>query len=130
MIHFPLTVMLPRVDDPPAAVSLLDIQHVLFPEFFSWPSSPIAGSSMAGRYGGPAPYRDLAAREKHPRRAAGIEPERVEVIHLGLDHDVFHPNGTGAAAFLALPGEPLAAQEPRAAVLGFHAGPPSVRSSA
>src|SRR5215210_4921113 len=25
-IHFPLTVMLPRVDQPPAAVSLLDIQ--------------------------------------------------------------------------------------------------------
>ncbi len=35
VIHFPLTVMLPRVDDPPAAVSLLDIQHVFFPEFFS-----------------------------------------------------------------------------------------------
>src|SRR4029453_16859941 len=34
-IHFPLTVMLPRVDHPPAAVSLLDIQHVFFPEFFS-----------------------------------------------------------------------------------------------
>src|SRR5215213_6862930 len=31
-IHFPLTVMLPRVDDPPAIVSLLDIQHVFFPE--------------------------------------------------------------------------------------------------
>jgi hypothetical protein len=34
-IHFPLTVMLPRVDHPPAAVSLLDIQHLFFPEFLS-----------------------------------------------------------------------------------------------
>ena len=34
-IHFPLTVMLPRVDEPPAAVSLLDIQHLFYPEFFS-----------------------------------------------------------------------------------------------
>ena len=27
--------MLPRVEEPPAVVSLLDIQHVFFPEFFS-----------------------------------------------------------------------------------------------
>ena len=36
-IHFPLTVMLPRVEHPPAVVSLLDIQHVFFPEFFTRP---------------------------------------------------------------------------------------------
>src|SRR2546422_4644640 len=34
-IHFPLSVMLPPVDRPPAATTVLDIQHEVFPEFFS-----------------------------------------------------------------------------------------------
>src|SRR6266540_2196639 len=34
-IHFPLSVMLPAVDSPPAATTVLDIQHEVFPEFFS-----------------------------------------------------------------------------------------------
>lgn len=34
-IHFPLSVMLPPVDAPPAATTVLDVQHEVFPEFFS-----------------------------------------------------------------------------------------------
>ena len=34
-IHFPLSVMLPPLDTPPAATTVLDIQHEVFPEFFS-----------------------------------------------------------------------------------------------
>src|SRR6266536_1798481 len=34
-IHFPLSVMLPPVDAPPAATTVLDVQHELFPRFFS-----------------------------------------------------------------------------------------------
>src|SRR5918999_3674780 len=34
-IHFPLTVMIPRVDSPPAVTSVLDLQHEFLPEFFS-----------------------------------------------------------------------------------------------
>ena len=34
-IHFPLSVMLPRVERPPAVTSVLDVQHELLPEFFS-----------------------------------------------------------------------------------------------
>src|SRR5437763_11156253 len=34
-IHFPLSVMLPPVSRPPAATTVLDIQHEFLPEFFS-----------------------------------------------------------------------------------------------
>ena len=34
-VHFPLTVMLPRVRRPPTATTIHDVQHLLFPQFFS-----------------------------------------------------------------------------------------------
>ena len=34
-IHFPLSVMLPPVSRPPAATTVLDVQHELYPQFFS-----------------------------------------------------------------------------------------------
>src|SRR5712691_841353 len=36
-LHFPLTVMLPPVSSPAAATTVLDLQHELFPRFFSAP---------------------------------------------------------------------------------------------
>src|SRR5262245_52455742 len=34
-VHFPVGVMLPRIDDPPTATTIHDLQHEEFPEFFS-----------------------------------------------------------------------------------------------
>jgi glycosyltransferase involved in cell wall biosynthesis len=106
-IHFPLTVMLPRVERPPAAVSLLDIQHVFFPEFFSRAELAyrrvVYGWSLRRA-------RKIIAISGHVKETLleriGIEPERVEVIHLGLDHDVFHPNGEPKRPLLLYPANP------------------------
>ena len=106
-IHFPLTVMLPRVDHPPAAVSLLDIQHVFFPEFFSRPELAyrrvVYGWSLRRA-------RTVIAISGHVKQTLvermGIEAERVEVIHLGLDHELFHPNGAERRPFLLYPANP------------------------
>jgi glycosyltransferase involved in cell wall biosynthesis len=107
-IHFPLTVMLPRVDRPPAAVSLLDIQHVFFPEFFS-------RSELAYRwivYGWSLRRaRTVIAISGHVKETLvermGIDPERVEVIHLGLDHELFRPDGgEPKRPFLLYPANP------------------------
>jgi glycosyltransferase involved in cell wall biosynthesis len=106
-IHFPLTVMLPRVKRPPAAVSLLDIQHLLFPEFFSraelvyrW---TVYGWSLRRA-------RTVIAISEHVKETLvdklGLEPERIEVIHLGLDHEVFRPNGAERRPFLLYPANP------------------------
>jgi glycosyltransferase involved in cell wall biosynthesis len=95
-IHFPLTVMLPKVKRPPAAVSLLDIQHVFFPEFFSraelvyrW---VVYGWSLRRA-------ETVIAISRHVKETLvermKIEPERIEVIHLGLDHELFRPGADG-----------------------------------
>ena len=47
--HFPLTVMLPRVDGVPAAVTVHDLQHEAFPQFFSRSQLGLsAGTSTGG----------------------------------------------------------------------------------
>ena len=103
-IHFPLTVMLPRVKRPPAAVSLLDIQHVFFPEFFSraelvyrW---VVYGWSLRRA-------RTIIAISGHVKETLvermGIEPDRVEVIHLGVDHERFRPAAREREPFLLYP---------------------------
>src|SRR4029450_509763 len=106
-IHFPLTVMLPRVDHPPAAVSLLDIQHVFFPEFFS--RAELAYRRVV--YGWSLERaRKVIAISRHVKATLvermGTEPERIEVIHLGLDHALFHPNGAERRPFLLYPANP------------------------
>jgi glycosyltransferase involved in cell wall biosynthesis len=107
-IHFPLTVMLPRVDDPPAAVSLLDVQHVFFPEFFS--RAELAYRRLV--YGWSLRRaRTVIAISQHVKQTLverlDVDAERIEVIHLGLDHALFHPNGTEARRpFLLYPANP------------------------
>jgi glycosyltransferase involved in cell wall biosynthesis len=107
-IHFPLTVMLPRVERPPAAVSLLDIQHVFFPEFFS--RAELAYRRLA--YGWSLRRaRTVIAISEHVKETVverqGIDADRIEVIHLGLDHDLFHPGGDEPRRpFLLYPANP------------------------
>ena len=106
-IHFPLTIMLPRVDRPPSAVSLLDIQHLFFPEFFS--RAELSYRRYA--YGWSLrKARTVIAISQHVKdtlvERMGVEPERIEVIHLGLDHDVFRPGNTPREPFLLYPANP------------------------
>jgi glycosyltransferase involved in cell wall biosynthesis len=107
-VHFPLTVMLPRIDDLPAAVSLLDIQHVFFPEFFS--RAELAYRRVV--YGWSLRRAEkVIAISQHVKETLvermGMDADRVEVIHLGLDHDLFHPNGSEPRRpFLLYPANP------------------------
>jgi glycosyltransferase involved in cell wall biosynthesis len=106
-IHFPLTVMLPRVERPPAAVSLLDIQHVFYPEFFS--RAELAYRRFA--YGWSLRRaRTVIAISRHVKETLvermGVAAKRVEVIHLGLDHDLFRPGTEPREPFLLYPANP------------------------
>jgi glycosyltransferase involved in cell wall biosynthesis len=108
-IHFPLTVMLPRVERPPAVVSLLDIQHLFFPEFFSRAERLYRrlayGSSLRRA-------RTIVAISGHVKETLvermGVEPERIEVIHLGLDHELFRPGSKQREPILLYPANPWA----------------------
>lgn len=93
-IHFPLTVMLPRVEHPPAAVTLLDVQHLILPEFFSRAERAYRWAAYGWSLRG---ARKVIAISEHVKdtlvERMGIEATRVEVIHLGVDHELFHPDG-------------------------------------
>ena len=106
-IHFPLTVMLPRIDRPPAAVSLLDIQHVFFPQFFS--RAELLYRRFA--YGWSLrKARTVIAISQHVKETLvermEIKPERVEVVYLGLDHELFRAGDETREPFLLYPANP------------------------
>lgn len=106
-IHFPLTVMLPRVTEPPAAVSLLDVQHLFYPEFFS------RSERLYRRFAYSRSLHDartVIAISRHVKESLvermDLEPDRVEVIHLGLDHELFRPGDDPREPFLLYPANP------------------------
>src|SRR5712691_400057 len=93
-IHFPLSVMLPAVDDVPAATTILDLQHEFLPQNFS-------RAELIYRR---VVYRRSAERSRivvtiseHARRTLiermGLPPDRVRTIHFGVDHERFRPDG-------------------------------------
>ncbi|HWP34877.1 MAG TPA: glycosyltransferase family 1 protein, partial [Thermodesulfobacteriota bacterium] len=102
LVHFPLTVMLPRVSAPPAVTTVLDLQHEELPHFFSraerayrrlvygWSVRRSRLVITISRY---------AARTIVER--LGVPEERVRPIHLGVDHGVFSP-GPGAGGWFLL----------------------------
>jgi glycosyltransferase involved in cell wall biosynthesis len=103
-IHFPLSVMLPPVDSPPAATTVLDVQHEVFPEFFS-------RAELAYRrrvYGWTVrKSRIVITISEHAREALverlRLDPERVRAIHLAVDHGRFAPDGRPREPFLLYP---------------------------
>jgi glycosyltransferase involved in cell wall biosynthesis len=103
-IHFPLSVMLPPVSRPPAATTVLDVQHEAHPQFFS-------RAELAYRravYGWTVRRsRIVITISEHAARTLverlGLAPERVRAIHLGLDHDRFRPGDEARESFLLYP---------------------------
>jgi glycosyltransferase involved in cell wall biosynthesis len=104
MLHFPLSVMVPRVDDRPVVTSVLDLQHELLPEFFS--RAELAYRRRA--YGWSVRHsRVVITISEHAARTLverlGLPEERVRAIHLGIDHELFTPGEEARAQFLLYP---------------------------
>jgi glycosyltransferase involved in cell wall biosynthesis len=103
-LHFPLSVMIPRVDRPPAATTVHDLQHELYPAFFS-------RAELAYRravYGWTVKRsRLLIAISEHARSTLleryDLPPDRVRTIHSGLDHARLSPDGSEREPFLLYP---------------------------
>jgi glycosyltransferase involved in cell wall biosynthesis len=103
-IHFPLSVMLPPLDAPPSATTVLDVQHEVFPEFFS-------RAELAYRrrvYGWTVKKsRIVITISEHAREALierlRLDPERVRAIYLAVDHERFRPDGRPRETFLLYP---------------------------
>ncbi len=106
-VHFPLSVMIPPLDRPPAAATVHDLQHELYPEFFS--RAELAYRRLV--YGRTiTASRIVIAISEHARQALvakyGIDPERVVVIPLGIDHERLTPGGQEREPFLLYPANP------------------------
>ncbi len=103
-IHFPLSVMLPPVDSPPAATTVLDVQHEVFPQFFS--RAELAYRRLV--YGWTVrKSRIVITISDHARQALierlGLAPERVRTIHLAVDHERFTPDARRREPLLLYP---------------------------
>jgi glycosyltransferase involved in cell wall biosynthesis len=103
-IHFPLSVMIPRVDSPPAATTVHDLQHDLYPQFFSRAELSyrrvVYGWTLRRS-------RIVIVLSEHARQTLierhGLDPERVRTIHEGVDHVRFSPDGRPREDFLLYP---------------------------
>jgi glycosyltransferase involved in cell wall biosynthesis len=95
-LHFPLSVMLPPVDSPPAATSVLDLQHEEFPAFFS--RAELRYRKVV--YGWTVKRsRFVITISNHAASTLvhrlGVPSGRIRPIHLGIDHERFTPGDGG-----------------------------------
>jgi glycosyltransferase involved in cell wall biosynthesis len=107
-LHFPLSVMLPPVSEPPTATTVVDLQHEELPELFG-------RSELAYRkrvYGWTIRRsRIVIAISEHARTTVierfGLAPERVRAIPLAVDHEGFRPGDTESrGSYLLYPARP------------------------
>jgi glycosyltransferase involved in cell wall biosynthesis len=103
-IHFPLSVMIPLVSSPPAATTILDLQHEFLPENF--PRWELGYRKYL--YGASARRsRVVIAISEHGRETLierlSLPPERVRTIHLGVDLERFTPADVAREPFVLYP---------------------------
>jgi glycosyltransferase involved in cell wall biosynthesis len=104
VVHFPLTVMIPRVTTPPAVTTVLDLQHEHVPAFFSraelaYRRAVYGWSIRKSRI--VVTISQHAAREVVDRY--GLPEARVHPILLGIDHATFTPSDAAREPFLLYP---------------------------
>jgi glycosyltransferase involved in cell wall biosynthesis len=103
-MHFPLSVMVPPIERPPAVTSVLDLQHEYHPHFFSRAERTyrrvVYGWTVRRS-------RRVIAISEHVKATLverlRLDPERVRVIHLGVDLGRFSPDGRAREPFLLYP---------------------------
>jgi len=106
-IHFPLSVMLPRVERPPAVTTMLDLQHEEHPQFFgraelAYRKAVYSWSIRRSRI--------VITISEHARASLleryDLSPERVRAIHLAVDHVRFSPDNRPRGDYVLYPARP------------------------
>ena len=106
VVHYPVTVPIPRTDAP-TVVTVHDLLHHEVPGALSFPERRLRRWS----YDESARSATVVATVSEHAKATivdrlGIDPGRVEVVHHGIDHERFTPNDADddvASKRLALP---------------------------
>ena len=103
VVHYPLTVQIPPADRP-SVVTLHDLQHLDLPHLFSRAERAFRTAfwhrsiRRAGRV--------IVISEFVGERAVallGLDPHRVKVVPLGIDHETLRPLGGERERFLLYP---------------------------
>jgi len=105
-VHYPLTVPVPRTSAP-TIVTLHDLQHRDLPQLFS----RVERAYRSLTYDGAARHADrvIVVSEFVRGRALdllGLDPARVRVTPLGLDHASLRPSNAEREPFLLYPARP------------------------
>lgn len=103
VVHYPLTIRIPPVDQP-SVVTLHDVQHLDLPGMF--PRSERRFRSVAWHRSAQGAQRVIVMSEFVRERAVeklGLDPARLRVIPLGLDHDELRPGTDPRQPFLLYP---------------------------
>jgi glycosyltransferase involved in cell wall biosynthesis len=92
-LHYPLSVVIPPMGArPPAAVTVHDLQHELYPQFFT--RSELTYRRLLYKQAVTS-CRIVIAISEHARETLlvryGLDPSRVVAIPLGVDHDRLTP---------------------------------------
>jgi glycosyltransferase involved in cell wall biosynthesis len=101
VVHYPVTVPIPRVAAP-TVVTLFDVQHHDMPELFT----PLERRLRAWAYDGAARSATRVVTSSAYSRDrlvehVGVDRDRIDIIALGIDHARFRPEGPGDEAALA-----------------------------
>jgi glycosyltransferase involved in cell wall biosynthesis len=102
LVHYPLTLRLPPVS--PSVVTLHDVQHLDLPGMF--PRSERAFRAVAWHRSVRGADRVIVISEFVRDRAAkqlGLDPSRMRVVPLGLDHSSLVPGTAGREPFVLYP---------------------------
>jgi glycosyltransferase involved in cell wall biosynthesis len=102
-VHFPLTIDLPRTGLP-TVVTLHDVQHLDLPEMF--PRAERAFRALYWHGAVRRAERVIAISGFVRDRAVatlGVDPDRVRVVPLGVDHDTLRPGRDEREPFLLYP---------------------------
>jgi glycosyltransferase involved in cell wall biosynthesis len=103
VVHYPLTLRIPPVAQP-SVVSLLDLQHLDMPQLFS--RRERAFRRLAWHRSIRSADRVITISEFVRDRAIellDLHPERLRVVHLGIDHERFFPDDAEREPFLLYP---------------------------
>jgi glycosyltransferase involved in cell wall biosynthesis len=107
VVHYPLTVPVPPARRP-TVLTLLDVQHLDLPDLF--PRGERLFRRLAYDRAGKRADRVVVISEWVKQRVTerlGLDPDRVDAIHLGVDHERFTPDPTVVREpFLLYPARP------------------------
>lgn len=102
VLHHPVTVPIPRLPGVPTVTTVYDVQHHELPHLFS------AAERRFRRwaYDGAARSAEVTLTTSAYSRdrlieLLGLQPNRVEAVPMGIDHDRFHPGKGDADELLA-----------------------------